>query len=165
MNKQKTQSSLKWLWLTGLLLLIDQLSKFSVTHSLSLYQSIEVLPFFSITYVNNPGAAFSFLADQSGWQRWLFTIIAAAASIGFLIWLTKIPQHQRYLAVAVAMMLSGALGNLIDRMLFGHVIDFLDFHLGNYRWPAFNVADTSIFLGVVFMLLDSFYAKSAENVA
>ena len=151
--------SLRWLWLTLVFLVIDQVTKYWVTSSMNLYESINVLPFFNITYVHNLGAAFSFLADQGGWQRWFFTAIAAIASVVFTVWLAKTPKQQPLLAIALACMLSGALGNLIDRVLFGYVIDFLDFYLGSSHWPVFNVADSIIFIGAAFMIIDSF----AEN--
>jgi signal peptidase II len=158
-----TQTSLKWLWLTVIFLVIDQLSKYWVVDRLELYQSIEIFSFFNFTYVQNPGAAFSFLADQAGWQRWFFTAIASIASIVFIYWLAKTPKEQTYLGVAFALMLSGALGNLIDRVLFGYVIDFIDIYLGTYRWPAFNIADSVIFIGAALMIIDSFKNQPEKN--
>jgi signal peptidase II len=149
-------SGLSWLWLTVLWLIADQVTKQLVVSNFDLFQSVNVLPFFNLTYVQNPGAAFSFLADQGGWQRWFFTVIAAVASIVFGVWLAKTPKNQTLLNIAVALMLSGALGNLIDRVLFGYVIDFLDFYIGNKHWPAFNVADAMIFIGAALMIIDSF---------
>ena len=149
-------SGLSWLWLTLLWLIADQVTKQLVVSNFDLFQSVNVLPFFNLTYVHNPGAAFSFLADQDGWQRWFFTAIAAIASIVFGVWLAKTPKSHTLLNIAIALMLSGALGNLIDRVLFGYVIDFLDFYIGNKHWPAFNVADSMIFIGAALMIIDSF---------
>lgn len=149
-------SGLKWLWITLLFLVIDQVTKQWVVNSMELYQSFEVLPIFNITYAQNPGAAFSFLADQGGWQRWFFTAIAFIASIVFFVWLKRTTKEQTLLAIALACMLSGALGNLIDRVLFGYVIDFLDFHWQGYTWPTFNIADSVIFIGAALMIIDSF---------
>ncbi|PCI60075.1 MAG: signal peptidase II [Gammaproteobacteria bacterium] len=154
-------SGLIWLWLTILVLVIDQISKQYVTNTMALYDSIAVLPFFSITYVHNLGAAFSFLADQGGWQRWFFTLIALTASIVFAVWLAKTPKENKQLSISLALLLAGAMGNLIDRALFGYVIDFLDFYVGSYHWPAFNIADSSIFIGAIFMVLDSFKKETA----
>lgn len=151
-----TQTSLKWLWLTIIWLVIDQLTKYLVVDSMELYQSIEILSFFNLTYVQNPGAAFSFLADQAGWQRWFFTAVASIASIVFIYWLAKTPKEQKCLGIAFALILSGALGNLIDRVLFGYVIDFIDVYIGDNHWPAFNVADSVIFVGAALMIIDSF---------
>ena len=163
MIKNVKSSGLSWLWLTLLLLIIDQVTKHLVTSSMDLYDSINVLPFFNITYVHNPGAAFSFLADQGGWQRWFFTAIATIASIIFVIWLAKTPKQNKLLCIAFAMLLSGAFGNLIDRVLFGYVIDFLDFYWNANHWPAFNVADSAIFIGAALMIIDSFTSSENNN--
>ena len=149
-------SSLRWLWITLVFLVLDQVTKQWVAGSFVLHESVEITSFFNFTYMQNPGAAFSFLADQGGWQRWFFTAIAAIASVIFTVWLAKTPKQQPMLAIALAFMLSGALGNLIDRVLFGYVIDFLDFHWQGSHWPAFNVADSVIFIGAALMIIDSF---------
>ncbi|XQW86002.1 signal peptidase II [Thalassotalea piscium] len=156
MSMMKKNASLRWLWITFVFLVIDQVTKQWVVNAFDLYESVNVLPFFNITYVHNLGAAFSFLADQSGWQRWFFTGIAFIASVIFSVWLKRTPANQPLLAIALACMLSGAVGNLIDRLLFGYVIDFLDFYIGSNHWPAFNVADSMIFIGAIFMIVDSF---------
>jgi len=156
MNKLFTETGFKWLWITFVFLILDQLTKQLVVNAFDLYESMNILPFFDLRYVQNPGAAFSFLADQDGWQRWFFTIIAAIASVVFLVWLAKTPKSNVLLSIALAFMLSGAMGNLIDRALFGYVIDFLDFHVAGKHWPAFNVADSAIFIGAALMILDSF---------
>lgn len=165
MIKNVMNTGLSWLWLTLLCLVVDQITKHQVVGSMELYESIQILSFFSITYVHNLGAAFSFLADQGGWQRWFFTAIAAIASIVFIIWLAKIPKDKKLLSIAFALLLSGALGNLIDRVLFGYVIDFLDFYIGSYRWPAFNVADSMIFIGAALMIFDSFKNSDKDDSA
>ena len=157
-------SGLRWLWLTLVFLVLDQITKYWVAGSMELYQSIAVTSFFNITYVHNPGAAFSFLADQAGWQRWFFAVIAAAASLVFIYWLAKTPKQNRGLSIAFALLLSGAVGNLFDRVLLGYVIDFLDFYVKGYHWPAFNVADSMIFIGAVLMVIDSFGKNSDEDV-
>jgi signal peptidase II len=157
------ETGLRWLWLTVIFLVLDQVTKQLVAMNMDLYQSINVLSFFNITYVHNPGAAFSFLADQDGWQRWFFTAVAAVASIVFIVWLAKTPKQQTLLGVAFAFMLSGALGNLIDRVLFGYVIDFLDFYGFGYHFPAFNVADSMIFIGAALMILDSFKNNESKQ--
>ena len=158
-------SGLRWLWLTLVFLVLDQITKHWVAGSMDLYQSVNMTAFFNITYVHNPGAAFSFLADQPGWQRWFFAAIAAIASVIFVVWLAKTPKENKSLSIAFALMLSGALGNLIDRVLLGYVIDFLDFYIGSYHWPAFNVADSAIFVGALLMVLDSFKGSAKENIA
>ena len=156
-------TALRWLWLTVVFLLLDQVTKHWVAGSMDLFQSVAVFPFFNITYVHNPGAAFSFLADQGGWQRWFFTVIAVLASIIFIYWLAKTPKDNKLLGISFSLLLSGALGNLIDRLFLGYVIDFLDFYVGSYHWPAFNVADSAIFIGAALMILDSFISPSENN--
>ncbi len=158
-------TGLAWLWLTLLSLALDQISKYWVSTHMALYESIEVLPFFNLTHVHNLGAAFSFLADQGGWQRWFFTLIAVVASVVFTVWLARTPRKNTLLSIAIALMLSGALGNLIDRVLFGYVIDFLDFYVNSYHWPAFNVADSAIFIGAALMILESFTQDAKTNEA
>jgi signal peptidase II len=156
LNKLFTETGLRWLWLTIILLITDQVTKQLVASTFDYRETLAVLPFFNLTYVHNPGAAFSFLADQGGWQRWFFTAIAAIASVVFIVWMAKTPKEQKLLSIAFALILSGALGNLIDRVLFGYVIDFLDFHWAGYHFAAFNVADSMIFIGAALMILDSF---------
>jgi len=161
MNSKK--SAISWLWLTLIVLIIDQVTKHWVAGTFFYGESIAVLPFFNLTYVHNLGAAFSFLADQAGWQRWFFATIAFIASIIFTVWLAKTPASDKKLSIALALMLSGAVGNLIDRVLLGYVIDFLDFYIKNYHWPAFNVADSAIFLGAAIMVIDSFKKETLDK--
>jgi len=163
MNKLFTETGFKWLWITALFLIIDQITKHLVVNSFDLGESLNILPFFDLRYVQNPGAAFSFLADQDGWQRWFFTIIAAVASVVFFVWLAKTPKTHVLLSIALAFMLSGAMGNLIDRALFGYVIDMLDFHIAGKHWPVFNIADSAIFIGAALMILDSFKNGDSEK--
>ncbi len=163
MPKLFSDTGLRWLWLTLICLILDQVTKQWVVGSFDLYESLPIFPVFSLTYVQNPGAAFSFLADQDGWQRWFFTAIAAIASVVFIVWLAKTPKSDVLLSIAFALMLSGAMGNLIDRVLFGYVIDFLDFHWSGKRFPAFNVADSVIFIGAALMILDSFISDDNKT--
>ncbi|MHC8399086.1 signal peptidase II [Pseudomonas sp. MDT1-17] len=152
---------LSWLWLSLLVLVIDQASKFYFEGKLEMYQQIVVIPdLFSWTLAYNTGAAFSFLADSSGWQRWLFALIAVVVSAVLLIWLKRLGRNETWLAVALALVLGGALGNLYDRIAYGHVIDFILVHWQN-RWyfPAFNVADSAITVGAVMLALDMFKSK------
>lgn len=163
MKKLFTETGLRWLWLTLLCLVLDQVSKHWVASTFDYRETLSVLPFFNLTYVHNTGAAFSFLADQGGWQRWFFTAIATVASIVFLIWLAKTPKENKLSGISFALILSGALGNLIDRALFGYVIDFLDFHWAGYHFAAFNIADSAIFIGAALMILESFTHKSSNH--
>lgn len=144
---------LKWLWLSLLIIVLDQLSKVVVSNWLQLYESVAVLPFFSITLLHNPGAAFSFLADAGGWQRWFFTIIALVVSVVIFAWLRRLPATEKWQALALVLILGGALGNVIDRIRLGYVVDFLDVYYQQWHWPAFNIADAAISVGVVMLLL------------
>jgi signal peptidase II len=149
-------SRLKWLGLSLLALILDQASKLVIASSMQLYQSIPITSFFKLTYVRNTGAAFSFLSDAGGWQRWLFAVLAILISIIIAVWLTRLKKQETLLAVALSLILGGAIGNLIDRLAYGYVIDFLDVYYQTWHWPAFNVADSAITLGVMLMLLESF---------
>jgi len=163
LNKLLTDTGLRWLWLTVIFLIIDQITKHWIAGTFNYRETLAVLPIFNLTYVHNPGAAFSFLADQGGWQRWFFTAIAAIASIVFIVWMAKTPKEQKLLSIAFACILSGAVGNLIDRVLLGYVIDFLDFHWAGYHFAAFNVADSMIFIGAALMIIDSFKQEPASQ--
>ncbi len=155
---------LKWLWLTGLAVVLDQASKLAIDASMQLYQSIEIIPFFNLTYVHNTGAAFSFLSEAGGWQRWFFAILASIISIVLAVWLAKLKKHEILMAASLSLILGGAIGNLIDRVLYGYVIDFLDVYYQSWHWPAFNVADSAITLGVILMLLESVGVGKTEEL-
>lgn len=147
---------IKWLGLAVLALVLDQASKLIIANTMQLYQSIPIMPFFNLTYVHNTGAAFSFLSQAGGWQRWFFAILAIIVSGVLTVWLTRLKAYENLLAAALALILGGAIGNLIDRLAYGYVIDFLDVYYEAKHWPAFNIADSAITLGVVLMLLESF---------
>ncbi|HJV74957.1 MAG TPA: signal peptidase II [Noviherbaspirillum sp.] len=162
MAKQKSFNSLSaspktsltpWLGIAAIILLIDQITKVTVTRLFTYGESLPVTSFFNLVLAHNKGAAFSFLAAESGWQRYFFTGIAVAAVI-FIIYLLKRHAGQRMFCWALALILGGALGNLIDRVLYGYVIDFLDFYVGKWHWPAFNVADMAIVGGAGLFILD-----------
>mgnify|MGYP002353918275 FL=1 len=149
------KSGLVWLWLAIVVILLDQLTKFWVLDALVAY--VDVIPltgFFNLVHVHNTGAAFSLFADQPGWQRWFFLGIALAAAVVIVFLLRKTAGRPLFSA-ALALILGGAIGNVIDRILYGHVVDFLDFHLAGWHFPAFNVADSAITLGAALLILDS----------
>ena len=157
---------LGWLWLTLLVLVIDQASKTYFDGALQMYQRIVVIPdFFSWTLAYNTGAAFSFLADSSGWQRWLFALIAVVVSGVLLVWLKRLGRNDTWLAIGLALILGGALGNLYDRIAYGHVIDFILVHWEHRLFPAFNVADSAICVGAVMLALDMFKSKKSGESA
>jgi signal peptidase II len=158
---------LGWLWLTALVFVLDQASKWFFETELNLYQQIVVIPdYFSWTLAYNTGAAFSFLADSSGWQRWLFAMITLVVSGVLVVWLKRLKPEETWLAIALALVLGGALGNLYDRVVLGHVVDFILVHWQN-RWyfPAFNLADSAITVGAVMLALDMFKAKKSGEPA
>jgi signal peptidase II len=156
---------LKWLGLSLLALILDQGSKLAVDNTMQLYQSIQIFPFFKLTYVHNTGAAFSFLSQAGGWQRWFFAGLALVISVVITVWLSRLQKHETLLAIALSLILGGAVGNLIDRLAYGYVIDFLDVYYGTWHWPAFNIADSAITLGVVLMLAESFGLGKAKEEA
>ena len=142
-----------WLGIAMIIVLLDQLSKITLSRMMVFGQSDTVTSFFNLVMVYNRGAAFSFLADQPGWQRYFFAGVSLLASL-LIIWMLKRHSGQRLFCWAMTLILGGALGNLIDRIAYGHVIDFLDFHVGSLHWPAFNVADSAITLGAILFILD-----------
>lgn len=145
---------LKWLWLSGVVIVLDQLTKYFASTALTLYKPVEVMPMFNFTLMHNPGAAFSFLSDASGWQRWFFTVVALVVSTVIVFWIKRLPVHEKWQAIGLAMILGGALGNVIDRVLFGYVIDFIQVYYSEWYWPAFNIADAAISIGVVILIYD-----------
>jgi len=142
-----------WLGWAMVLLIADQFTKVLIMGYYPLGASTPVTPFFNLVRVHNTGAAFSFLASAGGWQRWLFTGIGVAAVL-LILWLLKTHAGQKLFAFAMASILGGALGNVIDRVLYGYVVDFLDFHWKNWHFPAFNVADSAITVGAACLILD-----------
>lgn len=150
----------RWLWLAGMIVLLDQLSKWLVLSLLRPGDSIYVAPFFNWVLTYNPGAAFSFLSDAGGWQRWFFTLLALIVSGWIVSTLRRHVSHFR-LSLALTLILGGAIGNVIDRLRFGAVVDFIQWHLGGYYWPAFNVADSAISIGAVLMIWDQLVSKPA----
>ena len=143
-----------------IVLVVDIVTKRWVESVLLHGQQIPLTGFFNLVLTYNAGAAFSFLSDASGWQRWFFSAIAASAS-GLIIYLLRKHAADKLFCMALSLILGGALGNLWDRITLGHVVDFLDFHVSNYHWPAFNVADSAIFLGAMLLILDSFRRKES----
>ena len=144
---------LPWLGLAFLIVLVDQFTKLLVINQFALGDSLRVFSFFNLVRVHNSGAAFSFLAGAGGWQRWLFTGIALVAVV-LIVWMLRSHAGQRLFAFALANILGGAIGNVLDRLIHGYVVDFLDFHSRGWHFPAFNVADSAISIGAVCLILD-----------
>ncbi|MCB1937211.1 MAG: lipoprotein signal peptidase [Nitrosomonas sp.] len=143
-------------------LILDLATKFWVESILSYGQHIAVTSFFNLVLTYNAGMAFSFLSEASGWQRWFLSSIAAIASI-VIIYLLHKYKTEKIFCLSLSLILGGALGNLWDRITLGHVVDFLDFYIGDYHWPAFNVADTAIFIGAALLIIDSFSSKQPKD--
>ena len=158
-------SFLRSLAIATIILLLDQLSKWSALSNLQLGIPEPVLPFMNWLLLLNPGAAFSFLAQGSGWQRWFFTIVGLVACV-YIVWLLRKSQNDKILCVALSLILGGALGNVLDRIMYGAVVDFIDLHYANWHWPAFNIADSAICIGAALIIwgeLHKSFGKSTQS--
>ncbi len=164
MNAQRNFSQAgPWLLTSFFVILADQVSKTYITRHFLEFEFTRILPILDITRMHNVGAAFSFLADASGWQRWVFIGLAVAVSIGIIVWLFKLPRGAHFLlAAGLALVLGGALGNVIDRIRLGYVIDFIHFHWDRAYFPAFNVADSAITVGAACLLLDALFERKQK---
>ena len=154
----------RWLWLSALIIVLDQLSKAWITNHFVYGESLAVLSVFNLVLAHNTGAAFSMLNDAGGWQRWMFSAIAILAS-AWIVWLLRKHLQQKLFCLALALILGGALGNLVDRIAYGYVLDFLDFYWNTYHFPAFNLADSAITCGAALLLWDSFTEKKHGTAA
>jgi signal peptidase II len=159
-----------WLWLSVVVVVLDQASKWLVLKHLAPYQVIELVPNLNLTLMFNTGAAFSFLSDAGGWQRWLFATFAAIVTLVLASWLLRLKSTERLLAAALALIIGGAVGNLIDRALLGHVVDFIQVYLPFLPfpvfnpWPAFNIADSAITIGVGLLLIETVRTRSSAEL-
>lgn len=153
----------RWYLLAVLIIVLDQLTKQWVSSSFSYGESLELLPFLNLTLVHNMGAAFSFLSDAGGWQRWFFAIVSLLVSVVLIVWLSRLPARQYLLATALALVLGGAVGNLWDRVFLGYVVDFVVVYYQKYHWPAFNVADTAITIGAILLILESLFVSKTDS--
>lgn len=156
---------MKWLWVSVVVLLLDQCTKLLADALLVLHQQVVLVPGLALFKAYNPGAAFSFLSDASGWQRWFFVVLAFIIIGVLLVWLRRLSAEEKATSLALALILGGAAGNLIDRLVYGHVIDFIDVYYGSWHWPAFNVADSAISVGAVLLLLDAFRGAGKPSAA
>ena len=158
---------MKWLWLSALILAVDQMTKYVICQSLALYESVTVFAGFNLTLVHNTGAAFSFLRDAGGWQRWFFIGLSTIISCVILFWLLSTLPQRRWFRCSLALILGGAVGNLVDRIMYGYVIDFFDVSITFLPvkllnpWPAFNIADAAITVGVIMLVIDTFWFDPA----
>ncbi|NOY73342.1 MAG: lipoprotein signal peptidase [Gammaproteobacteria bacterium] len=169
-------SGLFWLWVTLLVLIFDQWTKVLADSTLTLYNPVVLMPYFNLTLAYNEGAAFSFLSDAGGWQKWFFIILAILVCIVLVIWLSRLSVVAKWESIALSLVLGGAIGNVIDRFLYGHVIDFLDVYYESEscffmfadagmscHWPAFNLADAAIMIGAVMLIIESFMVEKKEK--
>jgi len=157
MNRRTAFPPYPWVWLavTALVVLLDWHTKALVSEALELYRPVEVFSWLNITLAHNYGAAFSFLNDAGGWQRWFFIVLASVVSLVLLVWLLRLPRHEWLTGMGLALILGGAIGNLVDRIQLGYVVDFIDVYYKNWHYPAFNVADSAITCGVALLLVDA----------
>ena len=151
--------SLRWYALAVLVIVLDQYTKLLAESDLDYGRPVEVFSWFNLTLQYNTGAAFSFLSDAGGWQRYFFSAVALLISVALVIWLYTMPRSDKLLAAALALILGGALGNLWDRLVLGHVVDFISVHYGGYYFPAFNIADAAISVGAALMIFDSLFGR------
>ncbi|GAB2191855.1 signal peptidase II [Sessilibacter sp. MAH2] len=158
-----SKATIAWYLIALAVILVDQVSKYLATASLEMHTPIIFTSFFNFTLMYNEGAAFSFLSDAGGWQRYLFSGLAGAVSIGLVIWLARIPSYKRWEPIALALVLGGAIGNLYDRVVLGHVVDFIVVHYQDHYWPAFNIADSAISVGAIMLVIDAFFGKKKSG--
>ncbi len=155
-------SAVRWYALAAIVIVLDQITKQVVLASIQLGETIYVAPFWNWVLTYNRGAAFSFLASEEGWQRWFFTALALAVS-GWIVFMLRSHAAQKLLSLSLALIMGGALGNVIDRIRFGAVVDFVQWHAAGFYWPAFNVADSAITVGAVLMVWDQFFGSGARR--
>lgn len=152
-----------WLLAAVVIVILDLWTKSLASESLTLYRPVELTSWLNMTLAHNYGAAFSFLSDAGGWQRWLFTILAAVVTVVLIVWLFRLQAKEKLTAAALGMIIGGALGNLIDRIMNGYVVDFIDVYYRDWHWPAFNLADSAITGGVILLLLDALLQSLADK--
>ena len=161
MTKNKT--GLSFLWVSAIAFILDLLTKYIVVQRFDLYESVNILPIFNLTYVRNYGAAFSFLADSGGWQRWFFAGIAIGISVILAVMMYRSKATQKLNNIAYALIIGGALGNLFDRLWHGFVVDMIDFYVGDWHFATFNLADTAICVGAALIVLEGFLPSKAKK--
>ena len=155
--------ALAWLLMSVIIIVLDLWTKGLATEYLTLYRPVELTSWLNMTLAHNYGAAFSFLSDAGGWQRWLFTGLASVVTVVLIVWLLRLPAHEKWTGAALGLIIGGAVGNLIDRIMHGYVVDFIDVYYQNYHWPAFNLADSAITGGVILLLLDGLILSRREK--
>ncbi|MDH3902427.1 MAG: signal peptidase II [Xanthomonadales bacterium] len=157
------QMAFTWLAVSLLIVVLDLWTKNIATQSLTLYRPIELTSWLNMTLAHNYGAAFSFLSDAGGWQRWLFTGLASVVTVVLVVWLFRLQPREKMTAAALGLIIGGAVGNLVDRINHGYVVDFIDVYYRDWHWPAFNVADSAITCGVVLLLIDGLFLSGSTK--
>ena len=160
------KTALIWAWLSAIVVALDQFVKWYVVGNFGLYEILPVGPFLDLTRLHNEGAAFGILADAGGWQRWFFLALAGAITVAIVVWLRSLPvRGQEWLAIGLALILGGAVGNAYDRFIDGYVVDYLHFHWGEAYFPAFNVADIGITTGAIMLIIDALLDSRRKKAA
>jgi len=152
----KMKKHLNWLWLSVVVIGLDQLTKYWAEHILGWNKVIPILPVFDFSLVHNTGAAFGFLSQYGGWQHVFFVVLAATVSVGLVIAMTRLKSHERHLAVAYSLVVAGAIGNAVDRIIYQYVIDFIHWFYKDWNYPHFNIADIAIFIGAALLIAEAF---------
>ena len=152
-----------WLLVAAVIVVLDLWTKDIATQSLTLYRPVELTSWLNMTLAHNYGAAFSFLSDAGGWQRWLFTGLASVVTLVLIVWLFRLSAREKLTAAALGLIIGGAVGNLVDRVMHGYVVDFIDVYYRDWHWPAFNVADSAITCGVILLLIDGLFLSGAAK--
>lgn len=162
-NRLIQRPLLKWLSCTLIIVVLDQFSKYLASSLLPLHESMTLIPFLNLTLAHNTGAAFSFLSSASGWQRWFFVVLAITVSVVIVVMLKRLPATEQRQALALSLILGGALGNVWDRIQLGYVIDFIDVYYAEWHWPVFNVADSAITVGAALLVYDMFASHRHDH--
>ncbi len=152
-----------WLLLSAVVVALDYWTKSLATESLTLYRPVEITSWLNMTLAHNYGAAFSFLSDAGGWQRWLFTGLALVVTLVLVVWLFRLPAREKLTGCALGLIIGGAIGNVVDRIMHGYVVDFIDVYYRSWHWPAFNVADSAISCGVILLLIDGLFLSVSKQ--
>jgi signal peptidase II len=162
MSEGTSRTALVWIWISIVIILLDQWSKYSITAHFQLHESYDLTSFMRLVLAHNKGAAFSMLGHSPKLALYLFSTIASMVVLGLLFWLFCLSASSRWLSVSITLILGGAIGNLIDRVRFGYVVDFIDIYVNQWHWPAFNVADTAICVGAVMIMIDAIWLSSTR---
>jgi signal peptidase II len=158
----RNKQAFAWLLMSCVIVVLDLWTKEIASDALTLYRPVELTSWLNMTLAHNYGAAFSFLSDAGGWQRWLFTGLASVVTLVLIVWLLRLPAEEKLTAAALGLIIGGAVGNLIDRIINGYVVDFNDVYYKTWHWPAFNVADSAITCGVILLLLDGLFVSTRK---